>query len=58
MDKAMLKTQFGITAYVVDKNVEGFSHDDSLKQPAPGGNCANWVLGHMVKARNGALALV
>jgi hypothetical protein len=26
----------------------GLSHADSLLQPEPGGNCLNWVMGHLV----------
>ena len=26
----------------------GLSHADSLIQPQPGGNCLNWVMGHLV----------
>ena len=57
MDGATLKAQHGLTSYVIQKNVEGISHEESLKQP-PAGNCANWVLGHIVSARNTALGLV
>jgi len=30
------------------KQTEGLSHADSLLQPDPGGNCLNWVMGHLV----------
>jgi hypothetical protein len=30
----------------------------SLAQPRPGGNCLNWVLGHLLWAYNGVLPLV
>jgi uncharacterized damage-inducible protein DinB len=39
-------------------NLEGISHKDSLIQPEPGGNCINWVLGHIVSYRNQALKLL
>lgn len=32
------------------KQVEDLTHEDSLIQPQPGGNCLNWVLGHLVGA--------
>lgn len=32
------------------KQVEGLTHADSLIQPQPGGNCLNWVMGHLVGA--------
>jgi len=58
VDRETLVTQFGLAHYVVLKNVEGLSHADSLVQPEPGGNCLNWVLGHIVRTRNEALGLV
>lgn len=30
------------------KQVDSLSHEDSLLQPQPGGNCLNWVMGHLV----------
>ena len=30
------------------KQLDGLSHLDSLLQPQPGGNCLNWVMGHLV----------
>lgn len=32
---------------IVQSQTEGLSHSDSLVQPQPGGNCMNWVLGHL-----------
>ena len=29
------------------KQTEGLTHADSLLQPQPGGNCLNWVTGHL-----------
>lgn len=31
------------------KQVEGLSHADSLLQPQTGGNCLNWVMGHLAE---------
>jgi uncharacterized damage-inducible protein DinB len=39
-------------------NLEGISHEESLVQPESGGNCLNWVLGHMIATRNRILQLV
>ncbi|MGB7624939.1 MAG: DinB family protein [Terriglobia bacterium] len=36
------------THTVVRLNVEGLIHEDTLIQPTPGGNCLNWVVGHLV----------
>jgi hypothetical protein len=30
------------------KQLDGLSQADSLLQPQPGGNCLNWVVGHLV----------
>src|SRR5215204_166264 len=35
----------------------GVSHQESLINPQPGGSCLNWVLGHLTRSRNQALAL-
>lgn len=43
---------------VVHVNLEGVTHEESLIQPQPGGNCLNFVLGHLVAVYNNALPLV
>ena len=43
---------------VVGVNLQGVTHEESLIQPDPGGNCLNWVLGHLLWAYNGALPLL
>jgi hypothetical protein len=50
--------QTRMTRDVVGANVAGLTHEDSLAQPRPGGNCLNWVLGHLLRAYNGVLPLV
>ena len=35
-------------AEILCEQTAGLSHADSLRQPHPGGNCLNWVLGHLV----------
>lgn len=42
----------------VKKNLEGVSHEESMRGPTGGGNCANWVLGHLVSTRLALLGLV
>ena len=49
--------QFGISSRVLEKNLEGVSHEESLVNPQAGGSCLNWVLGHLTRSRNQALAL-
>jgi hypothetical protein len=49
--------QFGICSHVLEKNIAGVSHEESLIGPQTGGNCLNWVLGHLTRIRNRALGL-
>jgi uncharacterized damage-inducible protein DinB len=49
--------QFGLTSYVLERNVAGVSHEESLINPKPGGSCLNWVVGHLTLSRNHALQL-
>jgi uncharacterized damage-inducible protein DinB len=49
--------QFGLCSYVLEKNLGGVSHQESLVNPQPGGNCLNWVVGHLTRVRNRALGL-
>ena len=50
--------QTAMTRSVVGANLAGLTHDDSLVQPRPGGNCVNWVLGHLLTVYNGVLPLL
>ena len=45
-----------LCAKVLEKNVGDLSHEESLAQPDQGGNCLNWILGHITRTRNMALA--
>ena len=49
---------FDYNVKVIAANLEGITHQESLLQPQPGGNCPNWVLGHIVANRNGIMALI
>lgn len=53
-----LVTQLGFVAHVLEANIAGLTHEDSLAQPQPGGNCINWVVGHIVVSRNKILELL
>lgn len=33
---------------VVRLNVDGLTQEESLIQPSPGGNCLNWIVGHLL----------
>jgi len=41
----------------LNRNLQELSHEDSLVLPDAGGNCLNWVLGHLVVARNTILMI-
>jgi hypothetical protein len=43
---------------VLQRNVSGFSQQESLLQPSPAGNCLNWVVGHLVCVYNNMLPLL
>ncbi len=50
--------QFSYTYAVLRMNVDGIEHPESLESPQPGGNCLNWVVGHVVATRNKLLTEV
>ncbi len=50
--------QLALSHWAVTTNLEGVTHEESLQQPLPGGNCLNWVVGHIVRARNEALSVL
>lgn len=58
MDPKSLEMLFGYNHLTLHENIKGLSHADSLLQPYPGGNCLNWVLGHIVATRNHVLKLL
>lgn len=39
-------------------NLQGVTHEESLTHPAAGGNCINWVVGHVLVHRDMMLALL
>src|SRR5262245_23755267 len=43
---------------VVRINVDGITHEESLIRPQPGGNCLNWIVGHLVWVYLGGLPAV
>lgn len=58
MDPRTLAFQFRIGAFVLDRNLGGITHEESLRAPQPGGNTMNWIVGHVVRTRNQALGLL
>jgi uncharacterized damage-inducible protein DinB len=58
MDVTALKIQLGLTHHVVMKSLQDITHEESLRAPRGGGNCLNWVLGHLVGSRQNMLELL
>ena len=52
MDAESIRQMFSLATRAMAANLEGFTHDDALAQPPGGGNCVNWILGHVVVHRN------
>jgi hypothetical protein len=65
MTDPALTTSSGILRFLFDfnhaaitRNCEGLTHTESLLPAPNGGNCANWVLGHILTHRSFVLELV
>jgi len=52
-----LATMYEFSYAAMQRNLQDLSHEDSLVLPEAGGNCLNWVLGHVVAARGTVLML-
>jgi hypothetical protein len=50
--------QAQLAHHVVRLNADGLTHEESLVQPRPGGNCLNWIVGHLVWVYAGALPML
>jgi uncharacterized damage-inducible protein DinB len=57
-DIQIYRHQAGMTQGVVRVNTAGLTHEESLMQPQPGGNCMNFVIGHMVNVYDKVLPMV
>ena len=53
-----LAQMYEISFGAIQRNLEDVSNEESLITPQPGGNCLNWVLGHVVLYRGTVLKLV
>jgi uncharacterized damage-inducible protein DinB len=58
MNSETFSRLFELNDYCVKVNTEGFTEADGFVQPSGGGNCCNWVLGHIVATRNAILELL
>lgn len=51
----ILREQAKAIHRVLRLNTDGLSQEDSLIQPHAGGNCLNWVVGHLLQTYDGAV---
>ena len=51
MSTKRLAYYFGTTHWIIQKQLDGITHDDSVLQLPFRGNCLNWVLGHILDHR-------
>lgn len=54
----LFRHQAGMIQKVVEVNTDGLTQEESLIQPPIGGNCLNWVVGHLLAIYNKALPMV
>ncbi len=54
----VIAAQLQYTDYVIRHNADGVTDDEALVQPDPGGNCFNWIVGHILSTRHGFLAVL
>ena len=58
MDKDMILNLYKTNHWVITRQVDGLTHEDSLLQLPFRGNCLNWVLGHILVSRQTVLELL
>ena len=47
--------RLGVDQRTITRQLDGLQESDLFLQPQPRGNCANWVLGHIVQGRQNIL---
>jgi hypothetical protein len=50
-----LSQSFAVTQWIIKKQADGLTHEDTVLQLPFRGNCFNWVLGHIVEHRDQVL---
>lgn len=58
MTPELFGSLFKVQHYTITVNTEGISEEESRRQPGPGMNSLNWVVGHVLDSRNAILALL
>lgn len=57
-NQEMLARHFELVYDMIERNLDGMTHEQSLVRPTAGGNCANWILGHLVNVHNGLMQVL
>ena len=57
MNAKALAVQFQFTHMVLNRNLDGITHEESVQLP-PSGNCLNWVAGHITATRDNILQIL
>src|SRR4051812_38758455 len=52
MDAETLRHMFSFETRALGANLDGFTEEEALAQPPGGGNCVNWIVGHIIMHRN------
>jgi len=47
----LLKDLYEDSYGLVKQQIDGIKHQESIYRPSYGGNCINWILGHIIVAR-------
>ncbi|MBD3163139.1 MAG: DinB family protein [Candidatus Eisenbacteria bacterium] len=50
-----LAMQFELCGFAFGRNLDGVTEEEALTAPPGGGNCLNWIAGHILASRNGVL---
>ena len=48
---------YAANTWLIDRLIQGLTHEESLLQPPFPANCMNWVLGHVLVSRNESIQL-
>lgn len=58
MDSLEFLRFLDIHQWIYAQHAAGITHEESCRAPAGGGNCLNWVLGHIAASREDMLKLL
>jgi hypothetical protein len=58
MTAAPLLVQFRFAHSALERNLDGVDEGECLASPETGGNCINWIVGHLLLSRDGVHALL